>query len=204
MHEVPRVRRHGPRSPRRRTHARLRWFTGRVLGGLRSAGQDEMTRFCYPAPAHRLVVDAYMASPTRATGRTGATVNRCSFTCGRWARDWLWSRRASSRSWPRCARLRFPAPVPTPDSTHPAPVLNLNSVEGAPDLSAYTERAWEWAGSVWDAWSHQHDRILASLREAKPVGDKRSRSGRRPGIPVVPSQMQRPVTARMRRGCIPL
>lgn len=125
---------------------------------------DEMTRFGYPAPAHRLVVDAYMAShPGDGTDRR----DRQSVFVHLRA---LGARLALGRSEQQILAQMRTAPVPRPQyplltpPTQP-PVLNLNSVEDAPDLSAYTERAWEWAGSVWDAWSHQHERILASLQE---------------------------------------
>jgi hypothetical protein len=60
-------------------------------------------------------------------------------------------------------RVDYPvlAPPTTPAS------INVTHLRGALDLADYTERATRWADAVWDAWEHEHERILASLTRVR-------------------------------------
>lgn len=128
---------------------------------------DEMARFGYPAPAHRLVVDAYMASHP---GDGADRRDRQSVFVHLRA---LGARFAQGRTEEQVSAQMRRAPVPRPHYPLLTPPphragLNLNSMEGAPDLSTYTARAWAWASSVWDSWSHQHSRILTWQTSDRP------------------------------------
>lgn len=121
---------------------------------------DELLRFGYP-PAHRIVVDAYMAQhPGDGSDRRErqsvfvhlaglCAVTELRIEPGR-ATDVL--RRVLE------ARDDFPV---LSRGSGPGELTVLHMV-GAGDLEDYEQRAREWAGAVWAAWESHH----APIREA--------------------------------------
>jgi len=126
----------------------------RIFGEVQA---DEMQRFGYPA-AHRLVVDAYMASHpgdgTDHRDRQSVAVHLVSL-CGVLERGWtpaaalLALRRFVSKE------TEFPLLAPP---TAP-PELTVRSMVASADAADYDRRAHLWAWSVWRAWGAEHVRI---------------------------------------------
>lgn len=122
---------------------------------------DELTRFGYP-PAHGLGVDAYAASHggdgSQRRDRQSVCIHLMAI-CSILERGYDAPRRVAllqrltrtKRDWPS---LHRPAGVPA---------LNLTDVRGAADLAAYDAAIRTWAGSVWDFWAPEHERIRALL-----------------------------------------
>ncbi|MGD0981452.1 MAG: DUF5946 family protein [Solirubrobacteraceae bacterium] len=128
---------------------------------------DEMQRFRYP-PAHRLVVDAYMAQhPGDGTDRRdrqsvfahlvglyavleqGIPAERLSDVFRRVLRN--------VNDFPILRRSSGPGPV------------TVNHLVGARDLADYQQRAERWAGAVWQSWSAHHDIVRrAFATDTKP------------------------------------
>jgi hypothetical protein len=128
---------------------------------------DEMQRFRYP-PAHRLVVDAYMAQhPGDGTDRRdrqsvfvhlvglyavleqGIPAERVSDVFRRVLRN--------VNDFPILRRSSGPGPV------------TVNHLVGARNLADYQQRAEQWAGAVWQSWSAHHDIVRhAFATDTKP------------------------------------
>ena len=122
---------------------------------------DEMMRFRYP-PAHRLVVDAYMAQhPGDGTDRRD--------------RQSVFVHLAGL-----CAALTLEIPAPVVTNAfrrllaehegfpflqrRPDPgALTVLHMVGAADLDDYSRRAREWAQAVWASWETQHAVIRDAL-----------------------------------------
>lgn len=122
---------------------------------------DEMQRFGYP-PAHRLVVDAYMAQhPGDGSDRRDRQsvfvhlVGLCAVLEGGLAHSHATQvlRRVVQRQddFPTVKRTRRPGQ------------LSVLHMLGAADAADYERRAGEWATAVWDSWSTQHELIGATL-----------------------------------------
>ena len=125
---------------------------------------DEAERFGYPLSAHRLVVDAYMAShPGPGTDRRDrqSVFVHLRALAARRALGWREEQVLDLMRGGSGARVDYP--VLTPPST--VARLNVSDMRGSTDLADYTDRASRWADAVWDSWVHEHDRIVATLTE---------------------------------------
>jgi hypothetical protein len=118
---------------------------------------DEMNSFGYP-PAHRVVVDAYMAQhPGDGTDRRDRQsvavhlVGLCAVLELGQPRDHV------LRVLRRTVTLNDDFPVLQPRQTRGE--LTIASMVGATDLGDYEKRARDWARCVWATWSHEHGRI---------------------------------------------
>jgi hypothetical protein len=128
---------------------------------------DEMQRFGYP-PAHRLVVDAYMAQ------HPGVGVDRRDrqsvFThlvalCAVLER----SVPPNSATQMLGQVVRSRADFPVLARAHDSGALTVLHMRGAEDLDDYSARAREWADAVWQSWAEQHEMIRAALAETAAV-----------------------------------
>ena len=123
---------------------------------------DEAKRFRYP-PAHRVVVDAYMAQhPGDGSDRRDRQsvfvhlVGLCAVLehdlpqpfATRLLGQLIWRRH---RDFPILLRIDGPGS------------LTVLHMLGADDLVDYERRAREWAAAVWWSWSAQHELIRAAL-----------------------------------------
>lgn len=119
---------------------------------------DEMQRFGYP-PAHQLVVDAYMSSHPGGDNdrrqRQSLVVHLVALS----AEVAGWRRGEAVRA----LRSRVVAAGDHPRLEPPAAPARLTIADlvGAPNVAEYTRRAQVWAEQVWQAWSHEHERIRA-------------------------------------------
>ena len=123
---------------------------------------DESQRFRYP-PAHRMVVDAYMAQhPGDGSDRRDRQsvfvhlVGLCAVLERDWARPYV------TRLLSQVLRRRrgdFPILVRTEG---PGPLTVLHMV-GAEHLDDYERRAREWSMAVWESWNAQHALIQTEL-----------------------------------------
>lgn len=123
---------------------------------------DEALRFRYP-PAHRMVVDAYMAQhPGDGSDRRdrqsvfGHLVGLCAVVEQDMAHPYVTKvlghvLRRRQGDFPVLARTGGPGPVT---------VLHMI---GAAHLDDYERRAREWAVAVWQSWNAQHELIRAEL-----------------------------------------
>lgn len=123
---------------------------------------DEALRFGYP-PAHRVVVDAYMAQhPGDGCDRRDRQsvfvhlVGLCAVldrgVPASYATSLLGQMiRRRRRDFPMLERTGGPGP------------LTVLHMVGATDLADYRQRALEWATTVWDSWAGQHELIRAEL-----------------------------------------
>lgn len=125
---------------------------------------DEAERFGYPLPAHRLVVDAYMAShPGPGTDRRDrqSVFVHLRALAARRVLGWREEQVLDLMRGGSGARVDYPALTPPSAMAR----INVSDMRGSTDLADYTERASRWAGAVWDSWAHEHDRIVATLTE---------------------------------------
>jgi hypothetical protein len=126
---------------------------------------DEALRFGYP-PAHRLVVDAYMAQHP---GDGHDRRDRQSVFVHLLALCALLERAmppdSVTRSLGRWVASRSNFPILRRGS-EPGQVTVLAMV-GAIDLDDYDRRARKWAASVWDAWAQHHPLIRTALDDAE-------------------------------------
>lgn len=126
---------------------------------------DEAERFGYPLPAHRLVVDAYMAShPGRGTDRRDrqSVFVHLRALAARRALGWQEEQVVDLMRGGSGPRVDYP--VLTPPSAVAG--INVSYMRGSTDLADYTGRASRWADAVWESWAHEHDRVLATLESA--------------------------------------
>ncbi len=120
-----------------------------------------MTRFGYP-PAHRLVVDAYMASHpgdgSDRRDRQSVAVHLVGLG-GTFERGW------SHETTLKALRATVGTTRDFPRLTPPEPAASLTvaSLVGCADLTEYDQRSSLWARAVWDSWSEHHDAIRAML-----------------------------------------
>lgn len=125
---------------------------------------DESLRFGYP-PAHRLVVDAYMAQhPGDGQDRRErqSVFAHLVALCALLERSVTPDRVTRLLGAVVRSRADFPA-LARPD--RPSAVTVLRMV-GAGDLNDYSARAWEWAAAVWGSWADQHSLIRRALDDA--------------------------------------
>lgn len=124
---------------------------------------DEMQRFRYP-PAHRLVVDAYMAQhPGDGTDRRGRQsvfvhlVGLCAvLELGMPAeRVGVMFRRV----------LQGVEDFPILHRSAGAGAVTVNHLVGTRDLADYDQRARTWASAVWRSWSDHHDVVRQTVGE---------------------------------------
>lgn len=123
---------------------------------------DEAERFGYPLPAHRLVVDAYMAShPGPGVDRRDrqSVFVHLRALAARRALGWREDQVLDLMRGGSGARVDYPVLTP------PAVLASFNvaDMRGCRDLADYTDRASRWADAVWDSWTHEHRRIVATL-----------------------------------------
>ena len=148
---------------------------------------DEMQRFGYP-PAHRLVVDAYMAQ------HPGTGEDR---------RD---RQSVFSHLVALCAVLEQSVPVgsatrllglvvgsrtdfPVLTRSHGPGALTVRHMLGADSLDDYGARARDWAQAVWQSWAAEHEMIRAALAgtavadspRGEPATRRRHATTARPG-----------------------
>lgn len=123
---------------------------------------DEAQRFRYP-PAHRMVVDAYMAQhPGDASDRRDRQsvfvhlVGLCAVLEHDIAHPYV------TKLLGRVLRHRQGA-FPILARTEGPGTLTVLHMIGAADLEDYERRALEWARAVWDSWSAHHELIRAAL-----------------------------------------
>jgi hypothetical protein len=129
---------------------------------------DEAHRFGYP-PAHRVVVDAYMAQHA---GDGSDRRDRQSVFVHLVGLCAVLERSAppgyTTKLLSRAIRHRE-GQFPVLRRSHgPGPLTVLHMV-GAADLADYERRAREWATSVWTSWSAHHDLIRSALRDVLAV-----------------------------------
>jgi hypothetical protein len=143
-------------------HAYVRCSPGcwRTLGELQA---DEALRFRYP-PAHRVVVDSYMAQhPGDGSDRRDRQsvfvhlVGLCAVV---------------EHDAPAGYARKLPGLViqghddfPVLERAHCPGKLTVLHMLGAADITDYARRAREWATAVWDSWSAQHEVIRTALRD---------------------------------------
>lgn len=123
---------------------------------------DEVERFGYPLPAHRLVVDAYMAShPGPGTDRRErqSVFVHLRALAARRALGWREERVLDLMRGGSGVRVDYPVLSPPPAGAR----MNVSDMRGSTDVADYTDRARRWADAVWDSWAHEHDRIVATL-----------------------------------------
>ncbi len=141
---------------------------------------DEMQRFGYP-PAHRLVVDAYMAQHP---GPGGDHRDRQSVFSHLVALCAVLERSVSPDSATRLLGLVVSsrADFPVLTRAHNAGALTVLHMLGADSLDDYSVRAREWAQAVWQSWSEQHEVIRAALADTAVVDglEQRGATTRRP------------------------
>jgi hypothetical protein len=121
---------------------------------------DEMTRFRYP-PAHRLVVDAYMAQhPGDGTDRRDRQSVFVHLTglCAVLVLDVPPPVATDALRRLLAEHEEFPLVERGPDRG----ALTVLHMVGAADLDDYSRRAREWAEAVWASWDTQH----AAIRDA--------------------------------------
>jgi hypothetical protein len=124
---------------------------------------DEALRFRYP-PAHRLVVDAYMAQhPGDGSDRRDRQsvfvhlVGLCAV---------LVLEMPAARSTELFRRLlRDRDDFPHLRRTGDPGLLTVTHVVGAVDLDDYDARAREWGRAVWESWPEHHQLIRAALEQ---------------------------------------
>lgn len=125
---------------------------------------NESLRFGYP-PAHRLVVDAYMAQHP-GDGRDRR--DRQSVFVHLAALCAVLEHGVPSRLATDCLRrvLRSHSDFPVLERRAGAGALNVLHVTGRRDLAEYERRAREWAGAVWSSWEEHHPLIRAAVSSA--------------------------------------
>ena len=126
---------------------------------------DEMLRFGYP-PVHQLIVDAYMASHPGGDDDRRQRQSLVVHVVALAGEVAGWRRGEAVRA----LRAQIVAGGDHPQLVPPtAPAeLTIADLAGAPDLADYTRRAQLWADQVWQAWSHEHERIRALSAAADP------------------------------------
>ena len=123
---------------------------------------DESQRFGYP-PAHRLVVDAYMAQHPGDGHDRRDRQSVFGHLCGLYARLELGLPAAcATEILRRVVTAHMDFPVLTRDGGPGG--LTIVHVVNAPDLAAYETRALEWAQVVWQAWTSQHALIATAVK----------------------------------------
>lgn len=125
---------------------------------------DEHRRFGYP-PAHRLVVDAYMAQhPGDGSDRRDrqSVFVHLAGLCAVLERGWPAERTTDLLR--RVMRGRRDFPV-LERSGGPG-TLTVVHAAGAADLADYERRAREWADAVWSSWSEHAPAFRAALDAA--------------------------------------
>ena len=128
---------------------------------------DELQRFGYP-PAHRLVVDAYMAQHPGDGRDRRDRQSVFSHLCGLFARLELGMPAARATEVLRrvvTSREDFPA---LERAGGPGELTVLHLLD-ATDLAAYDARAVEWAQAVWRAWATQHSIIASAVNSLNSV-----------------------------------
>jgi hypothetical protein len=125
---------------------------------------DELQRFGYP-PAHRMVVDAYMAQhPGDGTDRRDrqSVFVHLAGLCAVLERGMPPRRATDVLRLVLQTRDDFPV---LRRSSGPGDVTVLHLL-GARDVDDYDERARAWGHAVWQSWDEQHDVIHAALTSA--------------------------------------
>ncbi len=124
---------------------------------------DELQRFGYP-PAHRLVVDAYMAQHPGDGGDRRDRQSVFGHLCGLYAHIELdLPAVRASEILRRVVSRQKDFPLLRRDSG-PGKLTVLHVV-GAPDATTYEARAREWARAVWQAWRTHHDLVATTVNE---------------------------------------
>lgn len=130
---------------------------------------DEAQRFRYP-PAHRMVVDAYMAQhPGDGSDRRDRQsvfvhlVGLCAVP------EHSLRPRHATALLGRVIRRRHGG-FPVLQRTDGPGALTILSMVGSTDLGDYERRARDWAAAVWSSWSVQHELIRAELQAALDIG----------------------------------
>ncbi len=130
----------------------------RIFGEVQA---DELHRFGYP-PAHRPVVDAYMAQhPGDGSDRRDrqSVFAHLAGLCALLEFDLAADR--ATRVLRRIVNRRDDFPILRRDRG-PGELTVLHMV-GARDLADYEERAQEWARAVWQSWATHHSTIVAAV-----------------------------------------
>jgi len=126
---------------------------------------DEAERFGYPLPAHRLVVDAYMAShPGPGIDRRDRQSVFVHLRALAARRALGWEEGHVLELMRGGSGVRVDYPILTPPSA--VARMNVSDMRGSTDVADYTDRASRWADAVWESWAHEHDRVLATLEGA--------------------------------------